>query len=170
MEKGLKTLQAAGRTASRRERRRIGSEDVQYDEITDSRYPPPQQDHSKPHQDDVDDGDSAIGPDADQHFLIGAQGDRNRSYLSSTRNEQVAYHGGTITPPFSNSTFSTPSSAIYTPNITAAPMYSPQPVTYQQSQTLPSFSSAFGTPSIPSISTVIQHQHSPHQHTAVTTR
>lgn len=157
MEKGLKTLQAAGRTASRRERQPFGGSDIEYDEITDSRYPPQQRDCTKSHQDDVDDGfnDSAIGPDAD------------RSYAPSTHNEQAPYSGGNNTPPYSSSrSFSISSSTGYTPTITAAPQFSPQPVHYQ---TLPSFSSAFGVPSIPSISSVIQHQHSPHQHTAVTT-
>lgn len=173
MEKGLKTLQSAGRTASRRERQHFGGSDGEYDEITDSRFPPTRRDRSKSHLDDGDDGfnDSALGPDADHPFLIGAQSDQHRSYASSTHNEQAPYTGGTATPPYSSGrSFSTSSSTGYTPTITAASQYSPQPVHYQQPQTLPSFSSAFGVPNIPSISSVIQHQHSPHQHTAVTTR
>ncbi len=173
MEKGLKTLHAAGRTASRRDRQHIGGDDVEYEEITDSRYPPPRRDGSKSHQEDVDDAfdDSAIGPDAEHSFMIGGPYDQHRSYASSTHNEQLPYTGGNITPPYSSvRSYSTPSSTGYAPTITAAPKYSPQSVTYQQPQTLPSFSSAFGVPNIPSISSVIQRQHSPHQHTAVTTR
>lgn len=177
MEKGLKTLQATGRTASRREKQQFGDSDIECDEITDSRYPPPRRHRSKSHQDEVEEGfnDSAIGPDADHPFLMGAQSEQNRSYASSTHNEHPPYSGGNVTPPLSSHrSFSISSSTGYAPTITAAPQYSPQPIYYQQQQTLPSFSSAFGVPSIPSISSVIQHQHSPHshqhQHTAVTTR
>ncbi|MCJ1455961.1 hypothetical protein MMC28_006318 [Mycoblastus sanguinarius] len=137
MEKGLKTLKTAGRHASRRERATFGGSDFG-DEISDSHVSHISRERSKGHgEDDESFNDSAIAiaPDTDHSFTTGAAG------LSSSR------------PSYgSRQSFSSASSTGFTPTITASPQFAPV-----QQQTLPSFSSAFG---MPSISSVIHH-HSP---------
>ena len=164
MEKGLKTLQTAGRTATRRERASLGGDlDLDDSEITDSRCPPSRRSKSHHEDDDHSFNDSAIGPDADHPFI------------STNRHDDQSYAIPSATPSYSSSgrSYSTASSTGYTPTITAAPQFgSPMlaqsqslPPFQPQQPTLPSFSSAFG---MPSISTVMS-SHSPQRGAAVTT-
>ena len=173
MEKGLKNLQTAARTASRREHHPSNS-DPGYDGLSESPYS--QQQHRAPrdrsisHQDDGDEfNDSAIGPEADQLFLNSHQNEHQRSYASSVHNEQGPNSAGTTTPPYSSTgrSFSTSSSTMMTPSI-AAGFHSVQHSSpYQQpSQTLPSFNSAFGMQSLGSM----VNRHSPQHYSAVTTQ
>ncbi len=172
MEKGLKTLQTAGRTASRRERRNLGISDFD-DEITDSRFNS-RQDRSNSHQHE-DDGfnDSAIGPDDANHPFA--------QIHSRDEQNQAPYSAGSgSTPPSFGSdrrvSYSTAASSTgYTPTITATPQFPsqminpqqtlPAPFPQQNQQMLPSFSSAFGMPSISSV----MRNSSPHRSPAVTT-
>ena len=164
MEKGLKTLQTAGRTAARRERASQGGDlDRDDSEITDSRYPTSRRSKSHHEDDDRSFNDSAIGPDADHPFI------------STNRHDDQPYAIPSTTPSYSSSgrSYSTASSTGYTPTITAAPQFgSPMlaqsqslPPFQPQQPTLPSFSSAFG---IQSISSVMS-SHSPQRGAAVTT-
>lgn len=165
MEKGLKTLQTVGRTASRRESRANLGHDFDSDDISDSRFPPSLRERSRSHQDEEDGfNDSAIGPE-DHPFV-------NSNAFGSSRDDQqqVPYSAGGISNPspsyssarsFSNNSNASSSLAGFTPTVTAAPQF---PSSHQQPQTLPSFSAAFG---MPSLSTVLHH--SPHHSPAVTT-
>ena len=164
MEKGLKTLQTAGRTATRRERAGLGGDlDLDDSEITDSRYPPSRRSKSHHEDDDHSFDDSALGTDADHPFI------------STSRHDDQSYAVPSATPSYSPSgrSYSTASSAGYTPTITAAPQFGSPLLAQSQSlppfqpqqPTLPSFSSAFG---MPSISTVMS-SHSPQRGAAVTT-
>ncbi|CAD6564487.1 MAG: hypothetical protein ASARMPREDX12_002683 [Alectoria sarmentosa] len=165
MEKGLKTLQTVGRTASRREARANLGREIDSDEISDSRFPPHRRERSRSHQDEEDGfNDSAIGPE-DHPFV-------NSNAFGSSRDDhqQAPYSAGGMSNPspsyssarsFSINSNASSSLAGFTPTVTAAPQF---PSLHQQPQTLPSFSAAFG---MPSISAVLHH--SPHHSPAVTT-
>ena len=165
MEKGLKTLQTAGRTASRREARANLGHDFDSDEISDSRFSLSGRERSRSNQDDEDGfNDSAIGPD-DHPFV-------NGNTFGSSRDDhpQASYSSGGLSNPspsyssarsFSINSNASSSLAGFTPTVTAAPQL---PSIHQQPQTLPSFSAAFG---MPSISAVLHH--SPHNSPTVTT-
>ena len=163
MEKGLKTLQTAGRTASRREARANMGHDFDADEISEGRFP--RHEHSRSHQDQEDGfNDSAIGPE-DHSFASG-----NAFGSSRDDHQQASYSAGGMSNPSPSYTsarsFSINSNASsslpgFTPTVTAAPQF---PSVHQQPQTLPSFSAAFG---MPSISAVLHH--SPHHSPTVTT-
>ena len=166
MEKGLKTLQAAGRTASRREARANMGPEFDSDEMSDSRFSSSRRDRSRSHQDEEDVfNDSAIGPE-DHSFVNG-----NAFVSNRDDHQQIPYSAGGMSNPSpsysSNRSFSINSNASssiagFTPTVTSAP---PFPSTiHQQQQTLPSFSDAFG---MPSISAVLHH--SPRHSPAVTT-
>ena len=165
MEKGLKTLQTAGRKASRREARANPSHDFDSDDISDSRYPPSQRERSRSHQEDEDSfNESAIGSEV-HPFANG-----NAFGSSRDDHQQAPYSAGGMSNPspsyssarsFSINSNAPSSLAGFTPTVTAAPQF---PSVHQQSQTLPSFSAAFG---MPSISAVLHH--SPHHSPAVTT-
>ena len=165
MEKGLKTLQTAGRTASRREARANRSHDPDSDDISDTRIPPSQRECSKSRQDEEDCfNDSGLGPD-DHSF-----GNGNAFGSSRDDHQQAPYSAGGMSnpsPPYSSArSFSINSNASsslagFTPTVTAAPQF---PSMHQQPQTLPSFSTTFG---MPSISAVLRH--SPQRSPAVTT-
>lgn len=180
MEKGVKTLQTAGRTASRRERQNVGLSDFD-DEITDSRFGS-NRDRSNSHRNDDDDfNDSAIGHDDPGHPF---------SHGGSSRDEQIqapySAGSGSTPPSFGSSdrrvSYSTAASSTgYTPTIANTPIFSsqihnpqqilPTPYSHQPQmlpspqQQLPSFSSAFGMPSISSVMGNTSRHHSP----AVTT-
>lgn len=180
MEKGLKTLQTAGRTASRRERQNLGLGDFD-DEITDSRFSS-NRDRSNSHRNEDDDfNDSAIGHEDPSHPF---------AHGGSSRDEQnqapYSAGSGSTPPPFGSPdrrvSYSTAnSSTAYTPTIVKPPMFPsqiqhtqqtlPSPYSQQQQmlpnpqQQLPSFSSAFGMPSISSVIGNSSRHHSP----AVTT-
>ena len=152
MEKGLKTLQAAGRNASRRERQLNGSDIGSHTGEGDDSF-----------------NDSGLGHDQDPSFLHRSHNEHQRSYASSIHNEQQHYPGGTITPPYSRSYSVSSSSNLGSNIVNTSPMaLVQQPSPYQHSQTLPSFSSAFGQPSVSSMQSGL-HRQSPHHHTAVTT-
>ena len=162
MEKGLKTLQAAGRTASRREANL--NHDGDSDEVLDNRFSSSQGERARSHQDEDAFNDSGIGHE-DHQFV---NGDLFRS--SRDDHQQAPYSAGGLSNPspsysstrsFSINSNASSSLAAYTPTVTAAP---PVSSAHQPSQTLPSFSAAFG---MPSISAVLQH--SPHHSPAVTT-
>ncbi len=165
MEKGLKTLQTAGRTASRREARANLGHDFDSDDISDSRFPPSRRERSRSHQDEEDGfNDSAIGPE-DHPFANG-----NNFGPSRDDHQQAPYSAGGMSDPlpsyssarsFSINSNASSSLAGFTPTVTAAPQF---PSVHPQPQTLPSFSAAFG---MPSISGVLHH--SPHHSPAVTT-
>ena len=164
MEKGFKNLQTAGRTASRREARATQGHDFDSD-ISDTRFPSSRRERSRSHQDEEDGfNDSGIGPE-DHQFVNG-----NAFGASRDDHQQAPYSAGGMSNPspsysstrsFSIHSNASSSLAGFTPTVTSAPQF---PSVHQQSQTLPSFSSAFG---IPSISAVLQH--SPHHSPAVTT-
>ena len=159
MEKGLKTLQTAGRTASRREARANLGHDFDSDEISDNRFPHPRREGSRSHQDEDEVfNDSAIGPEG------------NSFGPSRDEHQHAPYSAGGISNPspsyssarsFSINSNASSSLAGFTSTVTAPP---PCPSAHQQPQTLPSFSAAFG---MPSISAVLHH--SPHHSPAVTT-
>lgn len=165
MEKGLKTLQTAGRTASRREARANLGHDFDSDDISDSRFLPSRRERSRSHQDEEDGfNDSAIGHE-DHPFI-------NSNAFGSSREEhqQAPYSAGGMSNPspsyssarsFSINSNASSSLPRFTPTVTAAPQF---PAIQQQPQTLPSFSAAFG---MPSISAVLHH--SPHNSPAVST-
>ena len=165
MEKGLKTLQTAGRTASRREARANLGHEFDSDEISDSRFPLSGRERSRSHQDEEDGfNDSAIGPEDHQFVNGGAFGP------SRDDHQQAPYSAGGMSNPspsyssarsFSINSNTSSSLAGFPPTITPAPQF---PAVQQQPQTLPSFSAAFG---MPSISAVLHH--SPHHSPAVTT-
>ena len=167
MEKGLKTLQTAGRTASRREARANLGHNFDSDEISDSRFPLSRRERSRSHQDEEDGfNDSAIGPEDHPFVNSNAFG----SGSSRDDHQQTMYSAGGISNPspsyssarsFSINSNASSSLAGFTPTVTAAPQV---PSIHQQPQTLPSFSAAFG---MPSISAVLHH--SPHHSPAVTT-
>lgn len=165
MEKGLKTLQTAGRTASRREARANLGHDFDSDEIPDGRFPPSRRERSRSHQDEEDGfNDSAIGPE-DPSFVNG-----NAFGSSRDDHQRTPYSAGGMSNPspsyssarsFSINSNASSSLAGFTPTVTSAPQL---PSSHQQPQTLPSFSAAFG---MPSISAVLHH--SPRHSPAVTT-
>lgn len=161
MEKGLKTLQSAGRTAARRERSHIT--DDYLENLSNDHSPIRSRSKS---QDNASDGfnDSAIGPDNESPFASRGQDDQQH---------QAPYSAGSrFSTPIR--TFSTSSSSLssLTPTITASPQFSivhtpsiPQSQ-QQQQQTLPSFSATFGmqnlgSDSMPSISSVMRSPRSP---------
>lgn len=164
MEKGLKTLQTASRTASRREALANPNPDFDSDEMLDSRFHPSRRDRSKSDQDEdggFNDSGIVIGSE-DPSFVNGT------AFGSSREDHQQApYSAGGMSHPspsfsparsFSINSSASSSLAGFTPTVTAAPQFPPQP------QTLPSFSAAFG---MPSISAVLHH--SPRHSPAVTT-
>jgi len=154
MEKGLKTLQSAGRTASRRDRERTANIDDFTGDFLGDHFGP--RSRSRSH-DNISDGfnDSAIGQDPDHPFS------RQEDIPVPHSAGGISSSSRSFTP---NLTFSKNSSTLpgFTPTITAAPqlpmVQSPTPT---QQQTLPSFSAAFGMPSpfatsMPSISGVMR--------------
>ena len=165
MEKGLKNLQTAGRTASRREARANQGPDFDSDEMIDSRLSLSGRERSRSNQDEEDGfNDSAIGPD-DHSFVHG-------SVFGSSRDDhqQAPYPPGSLPNPspsyssarsFSINSNASSSLAGFTPTVTAAPQF---PSNHQQTQTLPSFNATFGMPGISSVL-----RHSPHHSPAVTT-
>ncbi len=147
MGKGLKTLQTAYRTALRREAHANLSHDFDSDDISDSCISLSRRKRSQSHQDEEDGfNDSAIGPE-DHPFVKS-----NASGSSRDDHQQAPYSAGGIFYPSPSTTpsFSINSNAYSllagpTPTVTAAPQF---PYIQQQPQTLPSFSVAFGMPSI----------------------
>lgn len=163
MERGLRDLRAAERTASRRQRQQLVGSDL--DEGTDSPYHP-QRDRSGSHQDGFN--DSGLGNDPEHQYLpSNNNGPQRSSYASSLHNEPAQYSAETSTPPTnSNRSYSLSSSNGYTSNILNTSPYQTihqsLPFTQPQPQTLPSFSTTFGLQS--SIN-----RHLPQQDPAVTT-
>ena len=165
MEKGLKTLQTAGRTASRREARSNQGHDFDSDDISDSRLTLSGRERSRSHQDEEDGfNDSAIGPE--DHLLVHGSG------FGSSRDDhqQAPFSAGSLPNPppsygsarsFSINSNASSSLAGFTPTVTASPQF---PSSHQQPQTLPSFNATFG---MPGISAVLRH--SPNHSPAVTT-
>ncbi|KAL2041479.1 hypothetical protein N7G274_005861 [Stereocaulon virgatum] len=164
MEKGLKTLQTAGRTATRRERANLGNDlDPHNSDIPDSRYATPQQSGSHQEGDEPSFNDSGLGRSG------------NHPFTTNSRHDDQPYTLPSATPSYSSSvrSYSTPTSTGYTPTIPNAPQFGSPMMAQSQSlpplqppqPTLPSFSSAFG---MPSISTVMS-SHSPQRGAAVTT-
>lgn len=189
MEKGLKTLQTAGRTASRRE---LGAQNStvhasggiidELEDCLDINHLSPTRERSRSHP-NSDDGfnDSAIGPDADHPFATRGLEDPNHHSLrpSPQSSHQIPSfaqpyttssrgHTPPFLPPsrtFSIASSSAISSTSFTPTITAAPQFPSQLTQFPSQlpsarerqnstgsgQTLPSFSAAFGMPSISSV-------------------
>ncbi len=208
MEKGLKTLQATGRTAARRDRNvqenalHPSSNASEFGDYVDMSHRSPSREYPQSHP-NSDDGfnDSAIGPDVD-HPLIGRSciEDNNnnnniahhslRTSPQSTHNPPPFNHHAYPTPSrghtppfppptrtFSNASSSALSSTDFTPTIPIATKFPSQlyhsnfgtqiPAAERQrqnslnnssknnnnsGQTLPSFSDAFGMPSITGVS------------------
>lgn len=166
MEKGLKTLQTASRTASRREARANPNSDFDSVEILEKPFHPSRRDRSGSHQDEDPFNDSGIVVGSEEHSFV------NGNALGSSRedHQQAPYSAGGLSNPspsyssarsFSINSNASSSLASFTPTVTAAPQFPPVP---QQPQTLPSFSTTFG---MPSISAVLHH--SPRHSPAVTT-
>ena len=164
MEKGLKTLQTAGRTATRRERANLGNDlDPHNSDITDSRYATPRRLESHQEGDEPSFNDSALGHSG------------NHPFITSSRHDDQPYTLPSATPSYSSSvrSYSTPTSTGYTPTIPNAPQFGSPMMAQSQSlppfqppqPTLPSFSSAFGMPSI----SAVMSSHSPQRGAAVTT-
>ena len=188
MEKGLKTLQTAGRTAARRDRTTqhntlySGGNVSDYEEYLDMNHLSPSREPSKSHP-NSDDGfnDSAIGPDTEHLFTTRSLEDLNHHSLrpspksshqapSFTQSYPTPSRGHTppVQPPartFSNASSSAISSTGFTPTVTAAPQFPSQLPQFPSQlpsarerqnstgsgQTLPSFSAAFGMPSISTV-------------------
>ncbi|KAL6715918.1 hypothetical protein ACLMJK_006879 [Lecanora helva] len=161
MEKGLKTLHSIGKTAQRRERLQTGGDHSDVSQEPES--------HSF--------NDSGINLSSDNPFPPHDQGQHQRaSYYSSFHHEPSSYAAGpgTVTPPYthpghrsySHSSASTiPTTSPFTTVSNSSPHQRPQPLP----QPLPSFSSTFGSPSVP----VVQHpinRRSPHHNPIVTTQ
>lgn len=131
MRTGLKTLQTASRSASRRERIHDKFDDADYDDKSANCYfPPRRRFHSESHQEDVDDfNDSSIGPDADDPFLTSSQSGERLAYASTGANEPKPCLTGAVTPPSYSSRI----------------LFSDYSTTdiLNQAKALPSFSSAF---------------------------
>ena len=137
MEKGLETLQTLGRTASEREARANLGYDFDADDISSSRFSPNQRERSRLHQDEEDGFyDSAIGVEDHQLVHGGASGPSRGDYQQASYSTGDTFNPLTSYPSFSLKT-GFPSEAVELPQITSA----------IQSPRLPSFSTAFGTPS-----------------------
>ena len=158
MERGLKTLQTANRTASRRSRRPSGGTDNAYDDGSGGQYPS-RPDQARPNQDEEDDtfNDSAIDPGSDHHGFHSSSIEHQHPY-TPINHDQALYPAGTITPTYSSSSLSYPSTLISSPY-----QIIPQPSPHQQPERLPSFSSTFGPATIPTTQSVIN-RHSPPHH------
>ncbi len=158
MEKGLKTLQTAGRSASRSRRQTFDVGAI--DQMTDTRYQAPLESQG----DDIF-NDSGLGQDPEHHFLPNAQSDQRRHYATSIHTEPAPFSAGAITPPYSsNRSYSQCSSSNGISVINTSPyqtIQQPSPF-QQQQQTLPSFSSAFGQPIVSSLPPATTQRRSPH--------
>lgn len=176
MEKGLKTLQAAGRTASRRERNASHSalpsiSDVEAEEINPySDCIIQQSSKSRPHSED-NFNDSAIGQEGEHPFTFGGPSARSSPPSSNQILSQYHHpyptptggHSPQFPPPLRTySNASDMSSMGLTPTITAAPPFPSQlslanpsvqfPSQRRSSgggQQLPSFNDAFGLQRLP---------------------
>ena len=129
MEKGLKNLTAAGRTASRREVANLGTSP--YDDNMNI-HPTSERKRSLGHSDEADSfPDNAMVHDLDHPFRTGPQDEHQQTPFSA---------GGLSSSTPSGRSFSTSSSTFITPTVSSAAQFSPH------QRKLPSFSSTFGAP------------------------
>ena len=148
MEKGLKTLQTSGRTATRRERQthpHSGSE-------CDEDFYPSFREPSRSRQHSEDYTDSALGPD--DHFNRSTEDPFSHPHHPPHQQRHSTQPSPiNRTPPFPapGRTFSQSStlSSNFTPTLSTAPPFPSElshsrPSPNQSSRMLPSFSSAFG--------------------------
>ena len=154
MEKGLKNLSTANRNYSRRRQNQLSGSDV--DEQTQSPYLL-NRGRSGSHQNESDErfNDSGLGPEPENPYYH-SNNDHQQPYTSGIHTEPAQYTTGVITPSTSSRSYSVSSSTGGTYHSTNllnnSPSYQPfhPPSSFSQPQTtLPSFSTTFGPPSIP---------------------